>query len=90
MSVNTAARPAFANLARAMRRHTALKLSRCRLSAPIERPWGEPYRTVEWTLKSDPRVQRCVLRADCTASDIADALQAHTPGRRYGPTDDDD
>ncbi|WP_244816832.1 DUF2866 domain-containing protein [Caballeronia sp. Lep1P3] len=90
MPANFAARPTFANLARAMRSHTALKLSRCRLSAPIEPPGGEPYRTVEWTLKTDPRVQRCVLRADCTPSDIADALRAHVPGRRYGPSDDDE
>ncbi|WP_250452905.1 DUF2866 domain-containing protein [Caballeronia sp. ATUFL_M2_KS44] len=90
MPANTAARPSFANLARAMRSHTALKLSRCRLSAPIEPPWGQPYRMVEWSLKSDPRLQRCVVPADCSPSDIADALQSHVPGRRYGPHDDED
>jgi len=90
MSADTAVRPVFANLARAMRRHTALKLGRCRLSAPIQPPWGRPYRTIEWTLKSDPNVQRCVVPADCTPSEIADALQSHVPGRRYGPRDDDE
>ena len=44
---------------------------------------------VEWVLKNDQRVQRRVLPADCTPSQIADALKSHVPGRRYGPTDDE-
>ncbi|MDR5739139.1 MULTISPECIES: DUF2866 domain-containing protein [unclassified Caballeronia] len=90
MSRNAVARPPFANLARAMRSHTALKLSRCRLSAPIQPPWGQAYRMVEWSLKSDPHLQRCIVPADCTPSDIADALNSHVPGRRYGPREDED
>jgi len=90
MSSNAATRSSFSNLARAMRSHTALKLSRCRLSAPIEPPWGQPYRMVEWSLKSDPHLQCCVVPADCTPSDIADALQSHVPGRRYTVPEDED
>ena len=90
MSAPAAARRAFANLAPTMRNEYALKLRECRLSAPIEPPWGRAYRLLEWMLKTDSRVQRRVFPADCTPSQIADALRSHVPGRRYGPTDDDD
>jgi len=89
MSANTAARRSFANLAPTMRKQYALTLRECRLSLPVEPPWGPAYRMVEWVLKNDQRVQRRVLPADCTPLQIADALKSHVPGRRYGPTDDD-
>jgi len=89
MSANTAARRSFANLAPTMRKQYALTLRECRLSLPVEPPWGPAHRMVEWVLKNDQRVQRRVLPADCTPSQIADALKSHVPGRRYGPTDDD-
>lgn len=90
MSANTAARRSFANLAPTMRKQYSLTLRECRLSLPVEPPWGAAYRMLEWVLKTDPRVQRRVFPADCTASQIADALRSHVPGRRYGPRDDDD
>jgi hypothetical protein len=90
MPAHTAARPTFANLARIMSRECALKLSECRLSPPIEPPWGRAYRLVEWVLKTDSRLQRRVVPADCTTSQLADQIKAHVPGRRYGPRDDDD
>ncbi|EKS67114.1 MULTISPECIES: DUF2866 domain-containing protein [Caballeronia] len=90
MPANTAARRSFANLAPTMRKQYALTLRECRLSLPVEPPWGAPYRMVEWASKTDQRVQRRVFPADCTPSQIADALKSHVPGRRYGPTDDED
>jgi hypothetical protein len=89
MPAKNAARQSFANLASTMRKQHALTLRRCRLSAPVEPPWGPAYRMVEWEAKNDPRVQRRVFPADCTPSQIADALRAHIPGRRYGPSDED-
>lgn len=90
MPANPAARQAFANLAPTLRKQHALALRRCRLSAPVEPPFGPAYRMVEWEVRNDPRVQRRVFPADCTPTQIADALRAHVPGRRYGPRDDDD
>ncbi|AET91744.1 hypothetical protein A9R05_23265 [Burkholderia sp. KK1] len=90
MSANTAARRRSANLAPTLRKQYALTLRECRLSLPVEPPWGPAYRMVEWVMKNDARVQRRVLPANCTASQIADALRSHVPGRRYGPSDDDD
>jgi Protein of unknown function (DUF2866) len=90
MPANTAARQSFANLAPTMRKQYALTLRECRLSLPVEPLFGPAYRMVEWVLKNDQRVQRRVLPADCTPSQIAAALKSHVPGRRYGPNDDDD
>ncbi|SAK96119.1 hypothetical protein AWB77_05576 [Caballeronia fortuita] len=90
MPANTVARRSSANLAPTMRKQYALTLRECRLSLPVERPWGAPYRMVEWVMKNDQRVQCCVLPADCTPSQIADALKSHVPGRRYGPSDDEE
>ncbi|MDR5776008.1 MULTISPECIES: DUF2866 domain-containing protein [unclassified Caballeronia] len=89
MPANTAARQLFANIASTMRKQSALKLQECRLSEPVEPPWGTAYRTIEWSLKSDPRVQRRVVPADCTASELAETLRSHVPGRCYGPSDED-
>lgn len=83
------AKASFQNLAPAMKAEHALSLHECRLSAPVERPWGRPYRLVEWVLKNDPCVQRRVVPADSTTSQIADVMRTHIPGRRYGPDDAD-
>jgi hypothetical protein len=83
-------RRSFANIARTMRSQYALTLNECRLSPPIEPLWGRAYRLVEWVLKGDSRLQRRVVPADCTPSQIADEIKSHVPGRRFGPHDDDD
>lgn len=85
-----AASALFQNIKSAMKTEHALPLQECRLSAPMERPWGGAYRTVEWALKSDPCRQVSVVPADCTTSDIANIVRAHIPGRRYGPADNND
>ncbi|KND54114.1 hypothetical protein BVER_05693 [Candidatus Burkholderia verschuerenii] len=89
MPAHTAARQTFANLARTMRSQYALKLQTCRLSQPIEPLWGQTYRMAEWIFKDDPRLQRRVVSADCTPSQLADEIKAHIPGRHYGPNDED-
>lgn len=87
---SSATRRNSANLAPTLRKQYALTLRECRLSLPVERPWGAPYRLVEWVMNNDARVQRRVIPADCTPSQIADALRSHVPGRRYGPSDEDE
>ncbi|MDR5839235.1 DUF2866 domain-containing protein [Caballeronia sp. LZ034LL] len=89
MPANTTARPSFANLAPTLRKKHALALRRCRLSAPVEPLFGPAYRMVEWENKNDPRVQCRIFPANCTSKEIAEALRAHVPGRRYGPVDED-
>ena len=84
-----AANASFQNIRSTMKSDHALTLQECRLSDPVERPWGAAYRTVEWALKSDPCRKLSVVPANCTTSDIADVLRAHIPGRRYGPPDAD-
>ncbi|SAK92478.1 hypothetical protein AWB79_06819 [Caballeronia hypogeia] len=90
MPANSASRRNSANLAPTLRKQHALSLRECRLSLPVKPPWGPAYRMVEWVQKNDQRVQRRVFPADCTPSQIADALREHVPGRRYGPRDDED
>ena len=85
MSANASSR----NLASEMKSQHSLALHECRLSAPFDQPFGPPYRLVEWMLKNDHCIQRRVVPADCTTSQIADVLRTHVPGRRYGPADND-
>jgi hypothetical protein len=79
----------FQNIKSTMKTEHALPLHECRVSEAVERPWGRPYRTVEWALKNDPCRKVSVVPAECTTSEIADVLRAHIPGRRYGPADAD-
>ncbi|WP_277184662.1 DUF2866 domain-containing protein [Caballeronia sp. BR00000012568055] len=90
MPARSVRRPDFTNLKSTMRSQYALRLHECRLSQPIEPPWGRAYRMAEWSMKDDTRVQRCVVPADCTPSRLADEIRAHIPGRRYGPQDDEE
>jgi hypothetical protein len=90
MSARTASRPSFTNLASTMRSRYALRLQECRLSQPIEPPWGHAYRMAEWISKDDARLQRRVVPADCTPSRLADEIRSHIPGRRYGSNEDEE
>jgi hypothetical protein len=89
MPARPAARQNFANLVRTMRSQHALRLNECRLYAPIEPLWGSAYRMAEWVLKDDSQVQRRVVPADCTTSQLADEIKSHVPGRHYGPRDEE-
>jgi hypothetical protein len=84
-----AASASFQNIKSTMKTDHALPLHECRLSEAVERPWGKPYRMVEWARKSDPCSQLSVVPAEFTTSEIAEVLRAHVSGRRYGPTDSD-
>ncbi|HEY1608680.1 MAG TPA: DUF2866 domain-containing protein [Paraburkholderia sp.] len=54
----------------------------CRISMPVQHPWGKPYRLVEWTTNLDPDTRRQVVPADSTALEIALIVAQHVPGRR--------
>ena len=54
----------------------------CRVSTPIQHPWGTPYRLVEWTTNLDTDARRQVVPADSTPLQIALIVAQHVPGRR--------
>ncbi len=54
----------------------------CRVSGPLQQPWGRPCLLVEWTTPLDDGARRQVVPADSTALDIARLVAAHVPGRR--------
>lgn len=54
----------------------------CRVSMPVQHPWGKPYRLVEWTTGLDADARRQVVPADSTALEIAQMVAQHVPGRR--------
>ncbi|PXW17640.1 DUF2866 domain-containing protein [Paraburkholderia caballeronis] len=54
----------------------------CRVSMPVQHPWGKPYCLVEWTTCQDADARRQVVPADSTPLEIARVVAAHVPGRR--------
>lgn len=50
----------------------------------MQRPWGRPYRLVEWTMHLDAPARRQVVPAESTDAEIAEAVASHVPGRLYG------
>ena len=57
----------------------------CRISVPVQPPWGKPYRLVEWTTNDDADARRQVVSADSTPLEIALIVAQHVPGRRIMP-----
>ena len=73
----------FKHLRTLLKREHALPVQSCRVSMPVQRPWGRPYRLVEWTTQSDLPSHRCVVPAELTDADIARRVASHVPGRLY-------
>ena len=73
----------FKHLPTMLNSEHALPVQSCRVSMPVQRPWGRPYRLVEWTTQGDRPSNRCVVPAESTEADIARAVAAHVPGRLY-------
>ncbi|MCX4163094.1 MULTISPECIES: DUF2866 domain-containing protein [Paraburkholderia] len=61
----------------------AQQIHSCKVSAPQQLPWGRSYRVVEWTLKHDPESRRRAVPAEYTATEIAELVISHVPGRRF-------
>ncbi|PCE24055.1 hypothetical protein BWP39_30700 [Paraburkholderia acidicola] len=61
----------------------AQQIHSCTVSAPQQLPWGRSYRLVEWTLKHDPESRRRAVPAEYTATEIAELVISHVPGRRF-------
>lgn len=54
----------------------------CRVSGPLQQPWGRPCLLVEWTTPLDDGARRQVVPAESSALEIARLVAAHVPGRR--------
>ncbi|CAD6531450.1 DUF2866 domain-containing protein [Paraburkholderia metrosideri] len=61
----------------------ARQINSCKVSDPLQPPWGRSYRLVEWTMKHVPESSRRVVPAESTALEIAQAVVSHVPGRRF-------
>jgi hypothetical protein len=73
----------FKHLRTMLKREHALPVQSCRVSMPVQRPWGRTYRLVEWTMHKDAPSHRCIVPAEYTDTDIARLVASHVPGRVY-------
>lgn len=73
----------FKHMRSMLKREHALPVQSCRVSLPVQRPWGRTYRLVEWTMAKDAPSHRCVVPAELTATEIARHVASHVPGRVY-------
>jgi hypothetical protein len=73
----------FKHLRTMLKREHAVPVQNCRVSMPVQRPWGRPYRLVEWTTADDAPSNRRVVPAESTDAEIARLVAAHVPGRVY-------
>lgn len=69
------------------RERRGFALRTCKVSEPVERPWGRPYRVVEWLLQ-DRRCRR-IVAADSSVTEVVEAVLSHVPGRCILPADDE-
>ena len=65
-----------------LRDGAASTVASCRVSTPLQHPWGRAYRLVEWTTPLDDGARRQVVPAESTALEIARLVAQHVPGRR--------
>jgi hypothetical protein len=73
----------FKNLRTMLKSEHALPVQSCRVSLPVQRPWGRPYRLVEWTTNDELPSYRCIVPAESTDADIARVVASHVPGRLH-------
>ena len=65
-----------------LRDGSTTRIASCRVSTPLQNPWGRAYRLVEWTTPLDDGARRQVVPAESSALDIARLVAEHVPGRR--------
>lgn len=73
----------FKHLRSILKREHALPVQSCRVSMPVQRPWGRTYRLVEWTVATDAPSHRCIVPAEMSDTEIARLVASHVPGRIY-------
>ncbi|HKT96755.1 MAG TPA: DUF2866 domain-containing protein, partial [Paraburkholderia sp.] len=65
-----------------LRDGSTTRIASCRVSTPLQNPWGRAYRLVEWTTLLDDGARRQVVPAESSALEIARLVAEHVPGRR--------
>jgi hypothetical protein len=60
----------------------------CRVSAPIEQPWGGGCRIVEW-IDAEGQISRRVVAADVTEDEVVATIRRHVTGRKHMLVDDE-
>jgi len=60
----------------------------CRVSAPIQQPWGGGCRIVEW-IDTEGQISRRVVAEDVTADEVVATIKRHVEGRKHVLYDDE-
>lgn len=60
----------------------------CRVSAPIQQPWGGRCRIVEW-IDTTGRISRRVVAENATADEVRATIEHHVEGRKHMLIDDE-
>jgi hypothetical protein len=66
----------------------AFHLRGCRVSAPIQQPWGGSCRIVEW-IDAEGQISRRAVAADVTEDEVVATIRAHVTGRKHMLVDDE-
>jgi hypothetical protein len=60
----------------------------CRVSAPIQQPWGGGCRIVEW-IDAEGQISRRVVAEDVTEDEVVATIRRHVKGRKHVLVDDE-
>jgi hypothetical protein len=66
----------------------AFHLRGCRVSAPLQQPWGSGCRIVEW-IDEQGQISRRVVAADITEDQVVATIRQHVTGRKHVLVDDE-
>jgi hypothetical protein len=80
--------PALSALSAPSRSKAAFRLRGCRVSAPLDQPWGGQCRIIEW-IDKEGQIARCAVAADVTEADVIAAMREHVTGRKHVLVDDE-
>ncbi|VXB88929.1 conserved hypothetical protein [Burkholderia sp. 8Y] len=66
----------------------AFHLRGCRVSAPLQQPFGSGCRIVEW-IDGEGQISRRVVSADVTEAEVVATIRRHVTGRKHVLIDDE-
>jgi hypothetical protein len=74
--------------AKSTRPKAAFHLRGCRVSPPLQQPWGSGCRIVEW-IDGEGQISRRVVAADVTEDEVVETIRHHVMGRKHVLIDDE-
>ncbi|KDR32713.1 hypothetical protein BG57_08765 [Caballeronia grimmiae] len=74
--------------AKTMRAKPAFHLRGCRVSPPLQQPWGSGCRIIEW-IDGEGQISRRVVAADVTEDEVVAVIRRHVTGRKHVLVDDE-